>query len=148
MKQKKKYEGVLSEPMALDGGPGQLFERLSALTDYYGIERVEKGGALALALRLARDHVPGFRYKNDRPSSKERKEAAKDFIIFMELIKADASRKSVSRAAGILANKHPEWGLRGESIRQRYQDMKHRKGVRGANRVARAKELIELLLPE
>ncbi len=99
-------------------------------------------------LHLAQDHVPGFSFKNDRPSTKDRKEATKDFIVFIELIKADVSGKSVSRAAGILAKKHPEWGLKGESIRQRYQDMKHRKGVRGENRVARVRELIELLLPE
>ncbi len=139
---KPKFEGVLSEPMSLGGGPRQLIERFIALKERYGVSDSSDASTMKILMCLAHECVPGFRFEKNRSSGLD----YKDIIIFVELTKADEQRKSVSNAAQFLENKHPEWGLKAESIRQRFMDMKHwKKTGRGQKRFAKMVKLLNLL---
>jgi hypothetical protein len=78
-KPKPKYTGLLAEPLPeptfgeifgkqLDIEVGKLFvQKLILLLEYYGIEKNNRDPWFILALRLARDHVPGFQRKTWNP---------------------------------------------------------------------------------
>ena len=83
---KIKYPGILNEPMvfhapsmaaallgyepskdretANEKSGEQFFSRVIALFEYYKIDLNKDGAAMLLALALAQDHVPGFKYKD------------------------------------------------------------------------------------
>lgn len=139
---KPKFKGVLSQPMTLDGGPRQYIERFIALKEHYGVSDPSDASTMEVLLCLARDCVPGFRFEKNRSPGYD----AKDIIIYVELMNADEQGKSVNSAARNLANKHPEWGLKAESIRQRFLEMKHwKKTARGQKRVVKMVKLLNLL---
>lgn len=75
---KPRYTGELAKPIpyrlalaaALEGDkewlPGVESDRLLLLLQHYGIDSKSRNPWFALALRLAREHVPGFRYSYKR----------------------------------------------------------------------------------
>src|SRR5262245_31067197 len=88
-----KYTGVLAEPMVwqppLRGNVAGLFEksaeelaqlesdqkaqwdeRVSALFDHYQIDKSSLGRGFALAIALARTHVPGFQIHSKQPKGR------------------------------------------------------------------------------
>ena len=95
--QKQKYSGVLNEPMViyrhgLETAPfdhpnagtreeadqkdrAQLKERIAALFQHYKIDPGSPSADFTLALGLARDNVPGFRYRD--PSKRGRGRSGK-----------------------------------------------------------------------
>ena len=123
---RKPYEGILKEPMRLErryGGVVQLVERLLALMDHYDLPRsFSDVNMMHLALALSRNHVPGFQFRTPGLLSDTR--AATDLIILVDLTKAEEGGKSVNNAARLLAQKHPDWGLKASSIRQRFYRLK------------------------
>ena len=139
----KPYKGVLCEPMRSlqEGGwPLDLFERVIALGEHYGVEDPLNKGQLNLLLELARDHVSGFKIKRSKTLKDEN--ATKDIIIWVALGHADEDGRSVKNAARHLSHQHPEWGLQPESIRSRYNEMKRAdKSERGAKMLRRMRKL-------
>ena len=118
---KKPYRGILKEPWDLEdlkAGPRWFLERIAALYDHYELTITGDNNFLKLALALAEDHVPGFKIKPTRRGKRPTR-VVTDIITLVALGRAAENGESVNNAARLLAKKHPEWGLRQTSIRQR-----------------------------
>jgi len=139
MKGKKPYTGVLKERMDyplsdLPEAGRQFAERVAALFEHYGVDMWSEGSGLELALKLAQDHVQGFKCKPPRDGRPiDPAKEWRDVTILAELSVASHLNRSVRKTARQLAKDHPEWDLKWESIRDIYnRKMGDRRGVAGA----------------
>lgn len=127
-----KYEGVLAEPMKLppEGGINEFGERLVALKEHYGVEKLDEFGLMELVLSLARDHVPGFHFERETTHLFSDR-AARDLDLLVQVFKRTEQGMSVKRAAEMASKHHPSIGLTPESARVRYQELKNQNSDRG-----------------
>lgn len=149
-----KYGGVLMRPIALSSLDPRLLrlaaptendkrktaeaylrayeERVDALYTHYGIDRTIPGADFALAMALARDHVPGFAIVAQPPRGrgKPTRDPSGEFAelpLCFDALMLKARGKTIDNACQILARRDPYRGIKWTTLKARfYRAIKHR----------------------
>ena len=133
-----KYKGILARPMRIGEGLDAYWKRFVALAKHYDINLLEKGSSTSLALRLAIDYMPGFRFaQGDLPPRKG--SAARDAALVVRMGRRIEEGHSVKRAAVLVARAYPDLGFKSaEALRVRYVQLVDPKN----KRLAKQRELM------
>jgi hypothetical protein len=126
-----KYKGILAQPMQSGdpAGADAYWQRVEALFGYYGIDMGKEGAGFTLALALAQDHVPGFKFES--PKLKLRK-AGRDLALFGLMVEKINGGHSESRAAELVVKQHPELNFKSpQAARQRFLNLKNLRSETG-----------------
>ena len=150
MPPKRKYEGILREPMEWDvhwatGVKGQI-ERLAALREHYDLPRdFSETTLMNLVLALAKDHVPGFRMKGPKHKPPWGPKATRDVILLIDMLAQIEAGHSVRNAARLAVKARPHLGLTAESARVRFEEIINATGERGKRRLKDLRALVRAL---
>jgi len=159
---KPKYPGILNKPIVLAPPPGGLLTPLThedwaqyeksiidqhlrrrvALFAHYGITPDAPNCWRDLALRLAKDNVPGFRVQHrGRGRIKRPGGPFADLHLCMDILRLSGARKfSVQRACELLSKRETYKGSKAGTLRRRFHAADSR--VRHTARLAVLGELI------
>lgn len=142
-----KYEGVLAEPMKLlpEGGINEFGQRLVALKEHYGVEKLDEVGLMELVLSLARDHVPGFQFEDTNQSPLSPK-AERNFVLVSEMCAMIEGGHSIRNAARIVVDRHPRWKLRADTARVKFTEIEQASLIRGRRARSEVMEVLRIFL--
>jgi hypothetical protein len=128
----KPYAAKLREPIKVRlaeskyAPAGATLQKLGALCEHYEIQNDDPDKWFWLAMRLAWDHVPGFRLEAEKPKWVPTPKTTEDLILYVVLAEADMDHRSVKNAARLLSNRPGRFkGRSAEGLRQRYLRLKN-----------------------
>ncbi len=128
MKKKRKYEGILAQPMGAGDGDDAYWERVVALAKHYDVDLAGELGRFKLALALAQDHVPGFQFQKQEMTIKKAQIGARDLMLAVEMSIRINKGLSANRASEIVSKARPELGLTAQALRQRFMSLSNLNG--------------------
>ena len=103
----------------------ELFRRIEALYEHYGVERGQKGADIKLALKLAFDHVPGFQISDSQRGRPAKWKGPRSLELYAD-VRAVQKRSglSISAACDWLARNHRRYkGEKGSALNTRFYEV-------------------------